>query len=166
MSKKTEIFIQDRADPFVTKGSDGWYYFTASYPMYGKDDKEGYDRIVLRRSKTIDGLKNAEEKVIWDEKNSDTSFRFIWAPEIHEINGKWYVLFAASGSENNVWDINCHAIMCEGKDPYNDARQDKGKFSSCDFTFKTLGNAQIVCGLPFSNKILIVYSFNNFDFFI
>ena len=132
LSTKAEIFIKDRADPFVTKGSDGWYYFTASYPMYGKDDKDGYDRIILRRAKTIDELKKAEEKVIWDEKNSDTSFRFIWAPEIHEINGKWYVLFAASGSEKNVWDINCHVIMCEGKDPYNDTWKDIGKFSSCD----------------------------------
>ncbi len=132
MSTKTDIFIKDRADPFVTRGSDGYYYFTASYPMYGKDDKEGYDRIILRRAETIDRLKNAEEKIIWDEKNSDTSFRFIWAPEIHEISGKWYVLFAASGSENNVWDINCHIIMCEGKDPYCDGWKDMGKFSACD----------------------------------
>ena len=61
LSTKTEIFIKDRADPFVTRGSDGCYYFTASYPMYGGSDKEGYDRIILRRSETIDGLKNAEE---------------------------------------------------------------------------------------------------------
>lgn len=132
MSVKTNIFIKDRADPFVTRGSDGWYYFSASYPMYGKDDVEGYDRIILRRARTIDGLADAEEKVIWDEKDSETAFRFIWAPEIHEINGKWYILFAASGSENNVWDINCHVIMCSGNDPYNDSWIDKGKFEACD----------------------------------
>ena len=132
MSVKTDIFINDRADPFVTKGSDGWYYFTASYPMYGKNDAEGYDRVILRRARTIDGLKNAEEKTIWDEKDSETSFRFICAPEMHEINSKWYVLFAASGSENNVWDIDCHIIMCEGNDPYNDKWIDKGKFEACE----------------------------------
>lgn len=132
MSVKADIFIKDRADPFVTKGSDGWYYFTASYPMYGREDAEGYDRIILRRAKTIDELADAEEKIIWDEKESETSFRFIWAPEIHEINGKWYVFFAASGSENNVWDINCHAIMCSGNDPYNDLWIDKGKFEACE----------------------------------
>lgn len=139
MSVKTDIFIKDRADPYVTKGSDGWYYFTASYPMYGKNDSEGYDRIILRRSKTINELADAEEKVIWDEKDSQTAFRFIWAPEIHEINGRWYVLFAASGSENNVWDIDCHIIMCSGNDPYNDPWIDKGKFTACDgdnFSFK------------------------------
>ena len=139
MSVKTDIFINDRADPFVTKGSDGWYYFTASYPMYGKNALEGYDRVILRRARTIDGLKNAEEKTIWDEKDSETSFRFIWAPEMHEINSKWYVLFAASGSENNVWDIDCHIIMCEGNDPYNDKWIDKGKFEACEgdeFSFR------------------------------
>lgn len=139
MSVKTDIFIKDRADPYITKGSDGYYYFTASYPMYGKDDAEGYDRIILRRATDIQSLSTAEEKVIWHEKNSDTSFRFIWAPEIHEINGKWYVLFAASGSKDNVWDIDCHIIMCEGNNPYDDNWIDIGKFKSCDgdnFSFR------------------------------
>lgn len=136
MSRKTDIFIKDRADPYVTKGSDGWYYFTASYPMYGKDDAEGYDRIILRRAKCIDALADAEEKVIWDEKESTTSHRFIWAPEIHEIGGRWYVLFAASGSADNVWDINCHCIVCKGSDPYEDKWEDKGKFTAPDdFSF-------------------------------
>lgn len=139
MGIKTDIFIKDRADPFITKGSDGYYYFTASYPMYGKNDPEGYDRIILRRSKTIKGLADAEEKTIWDAKNSKTSFRFIWAPEIHEINGKWYVLFAASSSENNVWDIDCHIIMSNGNDPYNNEWADIGKFEACEgdnFSFR------------------------------
>ncbi len=139
MSVKTDIFIKDRADPHVYKGSDGYYYFTASFPMYGKNDPEGYDRIILRRAETIDGLASAEEKIIWDEKNSDVAHRFIWAPEIHEIGGKWYVLFAASGSENNVWDIDCHIIMCEGTDPYNGKWIDKGKFTACEndsFSFR------------------------------
>lgn len=127
---ETDIFIADRADPHILKGSDGYYYFTASYPMYGGNDKEGYDRIILRRSKTIEGLADAEEIVIWDESESDTAHRFIWAPEIHEINGKWYVYFAASGQANNVWDINCHVIACEGTDPYTDNWVDKGKFQA------------------------------------
>lgn len=132
MNFKNEIFIKDRADPFVTKASDGYYYFTASYPMYGENDKNGYDRIILRRAKTIDALADAEEKVIWHQSESESSFRFIWAPEIHEIGGRWYVLFAASGSTDNVWDINCHCIMCSGNDPYNDSWTDIGKFEAAE----------------------------------
>lgn len=107
--------------------------------MYGAADAEGYDRIILRRSRTVDGLKDAEEKVIWDEKDTPTAHRYIWAPEIHEIGGKWYVYFAASDSADNVWDIRCHVIACEGNDPYNDKWIDKGRFQACegdDFSFR------------------------------
>src|SRR5690625_5784532 len=38
-------FIEQRADPYLYKHTDGYYYFTGSYPLY--------DRIVLRRAKTI-----------------------------------------------------------------------------------------------------------------
>lgn len=138
-NNKTDIFIKDRADPYVTRGSDGWYYFTASYPMYGGTDPEGYDRIILRRARTVDGLADAEEIVIWDEKDTPTAHRYIWAPEIHEIGGKWYVYFAASDSADNVWDIRCHVIMCEGDDPYTDTWVDKGRFQACEgdnFSFR------------------------------
>ena len=40
--------IEQRADPFIYKHSDGFYYFTASVPAY--------DRIELRRAQTIEGL--------------------------------------------------------------------------------------------------------------
>ena len=151
MSVKTDIFIKDRADPYVTKGSDGYYYFTASYPMYGENDPEGYDRIILRKAKTIDALAYAEEISIWDEKDSELSHRFIWAPEIHEINGKWYVLFAASSCADNVWDIDCHIIKCNGNNPYTDSWSDLGKFQACDgddFSFRgfSLDMTQFECG--------------------
>ena len=89
-------FIAQRADPWVLKGTDGYYYFTASYPMVGAKDPEGYDRVILRRSKTVEGLATAEEVAIWDEANSETNHRYIWAPEIHQINGEWAVLFTTS----------------------------------------------------------------------
>ncbi|MBR2912903.1 MAG: RICIN domain-containing protein, partial [Oscillospiraceae bacterium] len=57
-------FIAERADPHVVKGDDGYYYFTASYPAYG-DVNKGYDKIILRRSQTVAGLADAEEKTIW-----------------------------------------------------------------------------------------------------
>lgn len=91
-SPVVDILVSQRADPYIVKGTDGYYYFTGSYPMLGENDSEGYDRVILRRSKTIEDLKAAEEITIWDEKNSRTSFRFIWAPEMHNIGGVWYVL--------------------------------------------------------------------------
>lgn len=132
-------FIEQKADPWITKGSDEYYYFTASYPMYGSGDSNGYSKITLRRSETIEGLQNAEEVTIWDSKNSANIHRYIWAPEIHEINGKWYVYFTGSTS-SNVWGIRPHVLECTG-DNIMDASSwtESGVFQTVegdDFSFK------------------------------
>ena len=51
--KYNEPWILQRADPYVYRHTDGNYYFTASIPAY--------DRIVLRRSETLAGLKDAKK---------------------------------------------------------------------------------------------------------
>lgn len=123
-------FIIERADPFITKGNDGYYYFTASYPAYG-DAEHGYDRVILRRSKTVAGLADAEEKTIWHAHKEGIMARHIWAPELHYINGKWYVFFAA-GNSDNVWNIRPYVLMCNSNDPYNDTWTEKGKMQASD----------------------------------
>lgn len=47
---------------------------------------------------------------------------------MHKIGGAWYIFYAGSGQPNNVWDINCRALRCTGKDPYGDPWQEVGKF--------------------------------------
>ena len=55
MTNYPNPFIPQRADPYIVKGPDNFYYFTASYPaLYDVD--HGYDRIILRRSRTVSGL--------------------------------------------------------------------------------------------------------------
>ncbi|MBR6718197.1 MAG: family 43 glycosylhydrolase [Oscillospiraceae bacterium] len=108
-------FITERADPFITDGGDGWFYFTASYPAYGSVDK-GYDRIILRRSNTVAGLASAEEKTIWKAHSSGILAKHIWAPEMHKIGGKWYMFFAA-GASSDIWAIRPYVLRCDG-DPY------------------------------------------------
>lgn len=133
-------FIEEKADPWITKGSDGYYYFTASYPMYGSGDKNGYSKVTLRRSETIEGLMEAEEITIWDSKNSSKIFRYIWAPEIHEINGVWYVYFTGSTSSGNVWGIKPHVLQCTGDNPMDpNSWIEKGVFQTTEddsFSFK------------------------------
>lgn len=86
--------IEQRADPWIFKHTDDYYYFTGSVPEY--------NRIILRRSKTIQGLTNAEEKAIWWKHETGPMSANIWAPEIHYIDGKWYIYFAAAHtSETN-----------------------------------------------------------------
>ena len=101
--KYNEPWILQRADPFVCK-KDGWYYFTASIPSY--------DCIALRRSKTLDGLKDAEEVVVWKKHESGIMSKHIWAPELHYLFGKWYIYFAA-GEAENIWNIRPYVLECQ-----------------------------------------------------
>ena len=84
--KYNEPWILQRADPYVYRHTDGTYYFTASVPAY--------DRIVLRRSETLAGLKDAEEVTVWEKHEEGIMSKHIWAPELHYLEGKWYIYFA------------------------------------------------------------------------
>lgn len=117
-------FIPERADPYILKGPDGYFYFTASYPAY-KSAENGYDRIILRRSKTVIGLTEAEEKIIWSAHKSGEMSRHIWAPEIHYIKNKWYIFFAAAEKED-VWKIRPFVLECNGDDPLNSIWTERG----------------------------------------
>lgn len=113
--------IEQRADPWVYKHTDGWYYFTASVPEY--------DRIEIRRSKTIEGLAESMPAVVWRKHDSGIMGKHIWAPEIHWIDGNWYIYFAA-GEAENVWRIRPYVLQCTGADPMTDKWVEKGKIQS------------------------------------
>src|SRR4029079_16670482 len=93
--------IPQRADPSCMLHSDGYYYFTATVPEY--------DRIELRRAKSSDQLEAAEAKVIWRKHSTGVMGSHIWAPEIHCIDGKWYIYFAAGAAEK-IWDIRIYVL--------------------------------------------------------
>ena len=124
MSEYKNPFIEQRADPYIVKSPDGTYYFTASYPAY-KDELHGYDRIILRKSDTVQGLASAEEKTIWTARKDGIMSRHIWAPEMHLIGNRWYIFFAAATSEDK-WDIKPYVLGLKGKNPYEDPWQELG----------------------------------------
>ncbi|MDY0974841.1 glycoside hydrolase family 43 protein [Massilia sp. CFBP9012] len=82
--------IEQRADPHIYKHGDGYYYFTASVPLY--------DRIELRRATTIDGLANAPTVDAWIKPDTGPYSELVWAPELHFNEGAWYLYFAAAPS--------------------------------------------------------------------
>ena len=104
MAEKIENpIVLQRADPFVYRHTDGYYYFTGSYPLY--------DRIVLRRAKHLNDLQEAKEYEIWHKHPSGPLSELIWAPEIHRVNGKWYIYFAAAPDTNINDDTFNHRIF-------------------------------------------------------
>lgn len=114
----TNTLIEQRADPHILKHDDGWYYFTATVPAY--------DRIILRKSETIQGLADAPETTIWTRKpaGSGTGSGQVWAPELHRIDGKWYIYVALGVS--GEWRIRAFVLEGTGDDPLTATWVEKG----------------------------------------
>ncbi|MEG0961663.1 MAG: family 43 glycosylhydrolase [Lachnospiraceae bacterium] len=128
--KWNEPWILQRADPYIYHHTDGWYYFTASLPMY--------DGIALRRAKTLEELQNAEEIMIWKKHQSGPMSEHIWAPELHYLQNKWYLYFAG-GEKENVWKIRPFVLECQGQNPVEDDWIEKGKMQCAkedEFSFQ------------------------------
>lgn len=116
-------FIIQRADPYVCRHTDGTYYFTASVPEY--------DRIVLRHSATLLGLKEAKEATVWQKHSEGPMGAHIWAPELHYLEGKWYLYFAA-GDVEDKWKIRPYVLECESDDPLAGPWKELGKMKAAD----------------------------------
>ncbi|HBQ76535.1 MAG TPA: alpha-N-arabinofuranosidase, partial [Exiguobacterium sp.] len=102
---KTEdrnLVLEQRADPWVYLHSDGYYYFTASVPEY--------DRIELRRARSLHELRDAEAVTSWIKPETGPMSDLIWAPELHRIHGKWYLYFAAAKSREIVNGLFDHRM--------------------------------------------------------
>lgn len=110
--------IEQRADPWVYRHTDGYYYFTASVPEY--------DRIEVRRAATIQGLGAAAPVVVWEKRPSGIMSQHIWAPEIHYIDGKWYIYFAAARVDA-PFDHRVYVLENESANPLEGAWVEKGQ---------------------------------------
>jgi GH43 family beta-xylosidase len=114
---------EQRADPFIYKDADGTYYFIATVPEF--------DRIEIRSAKTINGLKKAKAKVVWQKHSTGEMGSHIWAPELHKINGVWYIYFAAGGAENETqWDIRMFVLSNKSANPLEGEWQEEGKIKT------------------------------------
>jgi len=117
----TNPLVEQRADGFVYRHTDGYYYFTATVP--------NWDYLELRRAKTLDGLRTAEPKTIWKRHASGPMGGFIWAPEIHLVGGKWFIYFGAGTSEDH-WKIRLYVLENDSANPLEGTWIEKGQFDT------------------------------------
>lgn len=111
-----KAWIKHNADPFATK-INGKYYFIATAPRY--------DYIALRESDSLCDLDKAEEKIIWKKHDEGDMSGYIWAPELHYIDGCYYIYVAASRSDN-IWRIRPYVLKCDGN-PIEDKWEELGE---------------------------------------
>lgn len=86
----TKVFmnpiLEQGADPWMYKHTDAKYYFMITLG----------NRLELWASDTMTGVGKGERKTIWIPPVSGPRSKDIWAPELHHIQGVWYIYFTAS----------------------------------------------------------------------
>lgn len=118
-------FIEQRADPFILR-HNGEYYFIASVPEY--------DRLEIRRSATLEGLRDAPGVVIWRKPDSGPMSHLIWAPELHVIDGKWVIYFAAAHTQAldalGMFQHRMFVLECADSDPQQGRWVERGQLKT------------------------------------
>lgn len=113
--------VPQRADPHVVLHTDGYYYFTATVPEY--------DRIELRRARTLDQLGAARAKVIWRKHAKGPMGNHIWAPELHFVDGKWFIYFTA-GTAEDKWAIRLYVLENSAANPLEGSWTERGQLKT------------------------------------
>lgn len=119
-----KAFIEQRADPYILR-KDGWYYFTASVPAF--------DKVILRKARTLAELPEAGEKVVWSKHPAGEMSCNIWAPEIHFVDGKWVIYFAAARGDADAagcFDHRTYALVNRSPDPMEGEFTEAGRIDT------------------------------------
>jgi len=111
-------------NPVLPSGADPWCIQIGGYYYYTNSTQNS---LVLWKTKNIADLKNAEQKKIWTPPPNTSYSHELWAPELHYINHKWYMYFAADDGKNDHHRI--YVLENASADPSNDQWTFKGKVS-------------------------------------
>jgi len=116
----TNPLLPSGADPWVIY-KDGFYYYTNTLG----------NRLALWKTKELSKLSNAETKIVWRPPASGPNSRDIWAPELHFLNGKWYLYYTAT-SVSQPSDKNRYVFVLENAspNPLEGTWTDKGKINT------------------------------------
>ena len=143
------IAVAGFTNPILPSGPDPWilrvghtYYFMATRG----------DRLTIRKTNDITKVAAAPEVTVWTPPPTGPNSRSIWAPELHQISGKWFIYYTASDSAH---DDNLHrsifVLENDGPDPTQGRWTNRGRvntrYSAIDPTI-----------FSYRGKVYLVYS--------
>ncbi|MDJ1482633.1 glycoside hydrolase family 43 protein [Cytophagaceae bacterium YF14B1] len=117
---------QTFSNPLLPSGADPYSTYYKGYYYYS--NSIGGDRLQLRKTKNLANLKQGETKIIWQPPQNTKHSKELWAPEVHHINGKWYVYYAADDGDNN--NHRMYVIENSSEDPFQGEWKFKGKLAT------------------------------------
>ncbi len=114
--------IYELADPHIVV-YDGYYYATGTTG----------GNVVLKKSATLEGLKSSPSVEVFSPAKGGPCCDY-WAPELHRLDGKWYIYYTAN-NVSNLSGQRTYVIENSNSDPLSQNWVNKGKIydSSADY---------------------------------
>ncbi|MEQ6206548.1 glycoside hydrolase family 43 protein [Enterococcus mundtii] len=101
VSDFTSIIDNDGADPWILQ-TESYFYYT----------KTTGNNLTLWRAENLSLVATGEKKIIWEIPEE---FESIWAPELHYLDDRWVMYFAANHPSETH---RMYALVNHQKDPY------------------------------------------------
>jgi GH43 family beta-xylosidase len=87
--------------PFSTlishRGEDPWVIFWNGYYYYCREFNDCV--IMVNKAKNLEDV-GRQEHIVWRDPRATPEAK-LWAPELHRINGKWYIYFTMDGPKGH-----------------------------------------------------------------
>ena len=111
-------------NPLLSAGPDPWVI--AANGFYYYMNTTGRD-LTIRRTRDIADLAHGTLRTVWTPPEIGPYSKDIWAPELHRLQGKWYIYFAADDGHNETHRI--YVLENPAADPLDGTWTFRGKVS-------------------------------------
>lgn len=113
--------LSEGPDPFVYQHTDGFYYCMVTRG----------DRLTLWKTNDFTDLKDKQHSDIWFPPDKGPNSSNIWAPEIHYLDGDWYIYYTATDrAEPTDNNRGVFVLRNQTENPLNDNWDDLGQLKT------------------------------------
>lgn len=114
-------------NPIHTRGPDPWVFQKGEH--YYLTFTTGFN-VTLYKTDAMSDLSDAQERVVWTPPASGHNSRNIWAPEIHWVDSKWFIYYAADDGNND--NHRMFVLENDSEDPMEGQWIDRGQLALPD----------------------------------
>ena len=122
--KETVAAGNTYTNPLLERGAEPWAIFHEGKYYYTQGSE---NRVILWETDDITDLSHATQKDVWIPTDPSNSYH-LWAPEIHRINNKWYIYFAAD--DGNMDNHQIYVVENEAANPMEGTFVMKGRIQT------------------------------------
>lgn len=98
-------------NPVKSLGAEPWAVFRQGTYYYTQGEE---NKIILWETADLTNLEHARQKIVWLPPAKEASYH-LWGPELHFIDGKWYIYFTAD--DGNMDHHEIYVLENEAADP-------------------------------------------------